>query len=68
MVSPLTPWSGLIAIRSTWGELSAYKIEVELVKYKRDMMAIELEKEKIHLKLMEAENKKYDRIIEEGSK
>jgi hypothetical protein len=25
MVSPLTPWSGLIAIRSTWGELSAYE-------------------------------------------
>ena len=25
-------------------------------------------KAKIHLKLMEAENKKYDKIIEEGSK
>lgn len=39
------------------------KIEVELLKYKRDMMEIDLEKEKVHLKLIEAENLKYDRII-----
>jgi hypothetical protein len=44
------------------------KIEVDLLKYKRDMMEIDLEKEKVHLKLIEAENLKYDRIIEDRGK
>jgi hypothetical protein len=42
--------------------------DIEMMKYKRDMMEIELEKEKVHLKVIEAENQKYDRIIDDRSK
>jgi hypothetical protein len=41
--------------------------DAEMMRYKRDIMEIELEKEKVHLGLIEAENKKYDRIIEDRS-
>lgn len=44
------------------------KRDIEMMKYKRDIMDIELEKEKIHLKVLEAENQKYDKIIEDRSK
>ena len=39
--------------------------EIELMKYKRDIAEIELEKEQVKLKLIEAENLKYDRIIDD---
>ena len=44
------------------------KLNVEEMRYKRDMMALELEKDRLRLQLMEAENAKYDRIIEDASR
>ncbi len=39
------------------------RLRVEELRYRRDMMALELEKEKTRLQLLEAENAKYDRLI-----
>lgn len=44
------------------------KIGVEELRYKRDIIALELEKDKMRLQLMEAENKKYDRIIDDAGR
>jgi hypothetical protein len=41
---------------------------IEEMKYKRQILELELEKEKVHLKIIEAENLKYDRIIEDSTK
>jgi hypothetical protein len=43
------------------------KLRLEELRYKRDMLELELEKERTHLKLIEAENAKYDRIIASDS-
>jgi hypothetical protein len=40
----------------------------EIMKYKRDMMEIELEKDQVKLRLIEEENRKYDRIIDDRTK
>jgi hypothetical protein len=40
---------------------------LELMRLKNETLRLELEKEKVHLKMLEEENKKYDRIIEDGS-
>jgi hypothetical protein len=45
-----------------------YKKEIEMMKYKKEMMELEIEKEHMHIKLLEAENAKYDRIIEDRKK
>jgi hypothetical protein len=44
------------------------KLRVEEMRYKRDMMALEVEKDRIHLQMIEAENLKYDRIIADSSR
>lgn len=44
------------------------KLKVEEMRYKRDILALEIEKDKTRLQLMEAENKKYDRIIDESGR
>jgi hypothetical protein len=44
------------------------KHRVEELRYKRDMMALELEKERLHVQALEAENAKYDRIIEDSGR
>jgi hypothetical protein len=41
------------------------KLEVEKMKYQREILELEIEKEKINLKLLEEENKKLDKIIYE---
>lgn len=41
------------------------KREIEMMKIKRDMAQLELEKERLNLQMLEAENVKYDRLIEE---
>jgi len=40
------------------------KLRVEELRYRRDMMALELEKERLRVQSIEAENAKYDRLIE----
>ena len=45
-----------------------YKSDVEIMRYKKEMLELEIEKEHIHLKALEAENLKYDRIISERSR
>ena len=41
------------------------KREIEVMKIKRDMAQLELEKDRLNLQMLEAENVKYDRLIEE---
>jgi hypothetical protein len=40
------------------------KLRLEEMKIKRDILELELEKDKMHLRLLDAENDKYDRLIE----
>jgi hypothetical protein len=40
------------------------KNKTEMIKHQKELLEIEIEKEKIQLKLLEEENKKYDKIIE----
>jgi hypothetical protein len=42
--------------------------EVEIIKYKKEILTMELEKEKVHLEVLNAENQKYDRMIEDQTK
>lgn len=41
------------------------KREVEMMKIKKDMMQLEIERERLNLQMLDAENVKYDRLIEE---
>jgi hypothetical protein len=38
--------------------------DVEKLKYQKEIQELEIEKENMHIKLLEAENKKLDRIID----
>jgi hypothetical protein len=42
------------------------KNKIEKINRQKELLEAEIEKEKIHLKLLEAENRKYDRIIGES--
>jgi hypothetical protein len=44
------------------------KRAVEMMKIQKEMLELEVEREKVKALLLEAENKKYDRIIEERDK
>ena len=39
------------------------KYELEMMKYKKELLELEIEKDNQHIKLLEEENKKYDRLI-----
>jgi len=41
------------------------KRAIETMKIQKEMLELEVEKERVKVLLLEAENKKYDRIIEE---
>ena len=41
----------------------AREIELEKIKYQKEILQLELEKQRNELKLLEEENKKYDKII-----
>jgi len=40
------------------------KNDVEKLRYKKEILELEIRKEEAHIKLIQEENKKYDRIIE----
>jgi len=40
------------------------KSDVEKLRYKKEILELEIKKEEAHIKLIQEENKKYDRIIE----
>lgn len=40
------------------------KFKLEELRYKKEMLELEIEKENAHIKMLEAENAKYDRLIE----
>ena len=40
------------------------KNALELMKYKKEIIELEVEKEKLRIKSLEEENKKYDKLIE----
>lgn len=42
------------------------KRELAAMKIKKEMLELEVEKERVHLRLLEAENSKYDRLIGQG--
>jgi hypothetical protein len=42
------------------------KNRIEELKCQRDILALEIEKDKSRIALLEAENRKYDRLIAEG--
>jgi hypothetical protein len=42
-----------------------YKYEVDRLKYQKEILELEIEKENRHIKLLEEENKKFDNIINE---
>jgi hypothetical protein len=44
------------------------KLKLEELKYKKEILELEVDKEYAHLKLIEAENAKYDRLIAEESR
>jgi hypothetical protein len=44
------------------------KLRVEEMRYKRDILALELEKDRLHIRSLEIENAKYDRIIEDAGR
>jgi hypothetical protein len=37
-----------------------------MIKQQKELLEVEIEKEKIHLRLLEEENRKYDRVINES--
>jgi hypothetical protein len=39
------------------------KNKTEMIRQQKELMEMEIEKEKIHLRLLEEENRKYDKII-----
>jgi hypothetical protein len=43
------------------------KIELDKIKYQKEILELEIEKEKIKLKSLEEENKKMDKIINENN-
>ena len=50
------------------GEQAKHKreMEVEKLKYQKEIMELELEKQRNEIKLLEEENRKYDNIIKGG--
>jgi hypothetical protein len=44
------------------------RLRLEELRIKKEMLELEVEKEKAHTSLLEAESAKYDRIIEGGGK
>ncbi|HAE22073.1 MAG TPA: hypothetical protein DCG47_07095 [Spirochaetaceae bacterium] len=56
-VLPVTVFGFILVIRKQ-------KTDIHKLEIKRDMMELELQKDKISMKLLEEENRKYDRIIE----
>jgi hypothetical protein len=55
-VLPVTVFGFILIIRKQ-------KTDIEKLRLKKEIMEIELEKESLNLKLIEEENRKYDRII-----
>jgi hypothetical protein len=48
--------------------LQAGQGKLEELRIKKEMLELEIEKNESQVKLLEAENRKYDRIIDEGGK
>jgi len=44
------------------------KVKLDELRIKKEMLELEVEKERVKVELLEAENLKYDRIIDESGK
>ena len=44
------------------------KNRIEVLKYQKEIIELEIRKDELKMKLLEEENRKYDRIIEERSR
>jgi hypothetical protein len=64
--------AGIVAIISVFGVAPAivfhFIYKSKKLKYQKELLELEIEKQKNELKLLEEENKKYDRIINEPPK
>ncbi|MHB8132502.1 MAG: hypothetical protein ACYDEX_26405 [Mobilitalea sp.] len=49
------------------GYTKKLKADVEKKRYQKEILELEVRKEELHLKKLEAENNKYDNLIEENS-
>jgi hypothetical protein len=63
-VSVISVFVGLPAIVLNFINKSQ-KNQIEKIKRQKELLDAEIEKEKIHLRLLEEENKKYDKLINE---
>jgi hypothetical protein len=41
------------------------KNKTEMIKQQKELLEVEIEKERLHLRLLEEENRKYDKLLEE---
>ena len=46
------------------GYTKKIKAEVEKKRYQKEILELEIKKEELHLRMIEEENKKYDKMIE----
>lgn len=46
------------------GYTKKIKADVEKKKYQKEILELEIKKEEIHLKMIEEENRKYDKLLE----
>jgi len=60
-VAPLLTFGFIILLKKN-------KSDVEKLKYKKEILELEIRKEEIHLQSMIEENKKYDNLLESSSK
>jgi hypothetical protein len=49
------------------GYTKRLKADVEKKRYQKEILELEIRKEELHLKMLEEENKKYDRMIEDNT-
>jgi hypothetical protein len=59
-VLPVTVFGFILIIRKQ-------KTDIQKLEIQKQMLELELQKEKVSLKLLEEENRKYDRLIESNS-
>ena len=58
LVAPALTFGFIVLLRKQ-------KSDVEKLKYKKEILELEIKKEEMHIKEIEAENRKYDNLIEQ---
>ena len=58
LVAPALTFGFIVLLRKQ-------KADVEKLKYKKEILELEIKKEEMHIKEIEAENRKYDNLLEQ---